>query len=128
MATSGVLLADAHALPFAPRSFDVVIMLRVLGHLVQPEQTLAEAGRVLNPGGLLVVAAHGPGHLAEFWGRCGGEEVPKYLQDFERQVVRLPVMVSAQAAQTLTAAYGVSVWPIPPFTDHLELELFTFKI
>ena len=49
--------ADARELPFPDRSFDSVALLYVLYHLREPERALAEAHRVLRPGGLLAVAA-----------------------------------------------------------------------
>jgi SAM-dependent methyltransferase len=51
------LLADATALPFDEGSFGSVAMLYVLYHLPEPRLALAEAARVLRPGGLLAVAA-----------------------------------------------------------------------
>lgn len=43
---------DALALPFADRSFDVVCAMDFLEHVEQPERVIAEAARVLAPGGL----------------------------------------------------------------------------
>jgi SAM-dependent methyltransferase len=51
------LLGSATALPFADASFASVALLYVLYHLAEPADALAEAHRVLRPGGLLVVAA-----------------------------------------------------------------------
>jgi ubiquinone/menaquinone biosynthesis C-methylase UbiE len=48
--------ADATALPFADAAFGSVALLYVLYHLRDPAQALAEARRVLRPGGLLAVA------------------------------------------------------------------------
>lgn len=45
------VLADAHNLPYRDASFDFVLMVDVLEHLPRPEQALAEAFRVLRPGG-----------------------------------------------------------------------------
>lgn len=49
--------ADAAALPFPAESFGSVALLYVLYHLSDPAQALAEADRVLQPGGLVAVAA-----------------------------------------------------------------------
>jgi SAM-dependent methyltransferase len=48
---------DACALPFQDESFGSVALLYVLYHLPEPVRALAEARRVLRPGGLVVVAA-----------------------------------------------------------------------
>lgn len=42
---------DAEALPFDPESFDAVVMNFGLLHLARPDQAIAEARRVLAPGG-----------------------------------------------------------------------------
>lgn len=42
---------DAHALPFDPASFDAVVMNFGLLHLARPDTAIAEARRVLRPGG-----------------------------------------------------------------------------
>ncbi|HXY26786.1 MAG TPA: class I SAM-dependent methyltransferase [Acidimicrobiales bacterium] len=50
------LLADGTALPFASRSADAVLLLEVLEHVARPRELLAEARRVLKPGGTVVVS------------------------------------------------------------------------
>jgi SAM-dependent methyltransferase len=49
------VVADAHRLPFAARSFSGVVMLDVLHHLERPVEFLSEASRVLRPGGCLAM-------------------------------------------------------------------------
>ena len=51
------VVGDAAALPFEDRSFGSAALLYVLYHLPDPAQALAEAHRVLRPGGLVAVAA-----------------------------------------------------------------------
>jgi ubiquinone/menaquinone biosynthesis C-methylase UbiE len=45
--------ADARELPFADASFDVAVFDSTLSHVPEPERALAEAFRVLRPGGRL---------------------------------------------------------------------------
>lgn len=47
-------VADAHDLPFAAGRFDAIVMFDVLHHLARPRLFLAEAVRVLRPGGRIV--------------------------------------------------------------------------
>ena len=47
---------DAHTLPFADASFDVVRAERTLQHLADPPRALAEMVRVVRPGGRIAVA------------------------------------------------------------------------
>ncbi len=48
--------ADMHALPFDNASFDTVLMLHALTYSENPAQALAQAARVLKPGGRVVGA------------------------------------------------------------------------
>lgn len=62
--------ADATALPFRGQAFDAVVAVNVLDHLPDPLAALREAGRVLTPDGLLVVATtsrHDAPELSGFW-------------------------------------------------------------
>jgi SAM-dependent methyltransferase len=51
------ILGEANALPFGDSSFPSVALLYLLYHLEEPAPALAEARRVLRPGGLVAVAA-----------------------------------------------------------------------
>ena len=53
---------DMHALPFADRSFDLVVLMHALTYASKPAQAMAEAARVLRPQGRLLLcslAKHG---------------------------------------------------------------------
>jgi SAM-dependent methyltransferase len=50
-----VLCADGYALPFASESFSTVLLIAVLEHTREPWRILAEARRVLKPGGRAVM-------------------------------------------------------------------------
>jgi SAM-dependent methyltransferase len=63
--SADLAVADAQALPFADRSFDVAIANHVLYHVPDRPRALAELARVLRPGGRLYAATVGRGHLEE---------------------------------------------------------------
>lgn len=56
---------DVYALPFDRASFDLVTIHQVLHYLEEPARALAEAARVLKPGGRLLVVDFAP-HELEF--------------------------------------------------------------
>lgn len=47
------VIADAHYLPFAPETFDAVIIQAVLEHVVDPGRVVSEINRVLCEGGIV---------------------------------------------------------------------------
>jgi len=59
--------ADAQRLPFADASFDAVMLVSMLHHLEDPAAALAEARRVLRPGGRLAVMAFTFEDLEDQW-------------------------------------------------------------
>lgn len=69
---------DARALPLADRSVDVILAITVLGEVPSPATIIAEAGRVLRPGGVLSVSEHWPDPdfvpfaTVRQWCRAGG--------------------------------------------------------
>jgi SAM-dependent methyltransferase len=50
-----LLCADGYSLPFASGSFQVVLLIAVLEHTREPWRVLAEARRVLKPGGRVIM-------------------------------------------------------------------------
>jgi ArsR family transcriptional regulator len=49
--------ADMHALPFEPESFDLVVLMHALTYAAKPAQAVAEAARLLKPGGRLLLSS-----------------------------------------------------------------------
>lgn len=65
-----VLRADAAALPLCDNGFDAVVAVNVYDHLPDPRPALAEAHRVLRPGGTLVagtISRRDSPELASVW-------------------------------------------------------------
>lgn len=50
-----IYLGDALALPFPDAAFDVAVCVRVLHHFNDPQPLIAELGRIVRPGGVLVL-------------------------------------------------------------------------
>jgi len=50
-----LLCGDGYQLPFADRSFDIVLLVAVLEHTREPWRILSEARRVLKPGGRAIM-------------------------------------------------------------------------
>ncbi len=65
IASAQVRLGDIQHLPFPRDSFDVVTVHQVLHYLDDPERAIAEAARVLRPGGRLLIVDFAP-HDLEF--------------------------------------------------------------
>lgn len=65
VARSTFRVADAVALPFEDKSFDIVLLLHVLYHVDDYRTALAEAYRVLRPGGRVFVSTNATDNMAE---------------------------------------------------------------
>ena len=58
---ANVMLGSAEQLgAFPDQAFDVIVALHLVEHLAEPETALAEMGRLLSPGGLLLFATPNP--------------------------------------------------------------------
>lgn len=72
--------------PFPDSAFDIVLLLDQLALTVREEEALAEAARVLRPGGLLVLRVPADGRMA--W--LDGFNAYRYVQETTRRGKRLP--------------------------------------
>ena len=78
---------DMHALPFADASFDLVVLMHALTYAARPAQAVAEAARVLKPGGRLLLsslARHEHRSVVEAYGHVNlgftGKELRKFAE------------------------------------------------
>lgn len=101
----GVQPAHAEALPFPDASFDVVLFARVLAHLPHPARALAEARRVLRPGGQVWAAAYGPAHLRATWAALGQPPAPGDAPPESAVILTCPLTVTADDARFLLGTY-----------------------
>lgn len=76
------LCADAHALPLADASVDLVFSNLVLQWCAEPEQVFAEFHRVLRPGGLLLFSSFGPDTLKELRQAWRAVDDRRHVNDF----------------------------------------------
>lgn len=58
---------DAQSIPYADKSFDVVIANHMLYHVPDREKALNEIKRVLKDGGCLIATTVGENHMQEMW-------------------------------------------------------------
>ena len=65
------VVGDVEQLPFDDRSFDCAVANWVLYHARDPRTAASELARVLRPGGRLVAATMGVGHMNELWTALG---------------------------------------------------------
>lgn len=74
------VLANAALMPFAPRSFDLIVSNHSLEHFSELETTICEAGRILKPDGALYIAVPDATTVADriyrWLGRGGGHVNP----------------------------------------------------
>jgi ubiquinone/menaquinone biosynthesis C-methylase UbiE len=70
---------DAEALPYKDNSFDAVLSGMTFGLLPNQDKAISEMVRVVKPGGLVCVGAHGPEHYWEAIDACFRCATKRYL-------------------------------------------------
>jgi len=120
---SAMLRSDAHHLPFATNSLDLVVLPHVLEFDANPHQILREVERVLVPEGSVVVAGFNPFSL---WGmrralaRRGG---PPPWQGHYLSVPRLRDWFALLGFETRSGEFGCFA---PPMTQEKWLTRWQF--
>jgi ubiquinone/menaquinone biosynthesis C-methylase UbiE len=70
---------DAESLPFEDNSFDMVVTGKTLGLLPHQERAIQEMARVVRPGGIVSVGAHGPEDYWEAIDACFRAVTKRYV-------------------------------------------------
>ena len=116
-----VCQADLMALPVAPGSFDVVVVLGVLQHTPSPEAAVRALAAVLRPGGLLVVDHYARPPGAGWAWRVAGALTPRAL--LRHVMLRLPPGAAQSAAtgvtRTLLPVHRL-LWRRGPMVDRVR--------
>jgi len=109
LAHCSVRLADMYRLPLADGSVDLAVLQMVLHYAEQPEGAIAEAARVLRPGGTLLVVDLLPHHenalatrLAHRWPGFSNDAVHRLLTG---------AGLEPGAAVSVPGALAVGIWP-----------------
>lgn len=107
---------DLQALPFRAAHFDLVIANHMLYHVPDMQQGLAEARRVLKPGGRLVAATNGNAHMGELYTLVQAH-IP-----ISQQTLWSPRRFSLENGQDLLAPYFRRIEVIPFLDDLIVTE------
>jgi malonyl-CoA O-methyltransferase len=91
--------ADAYALPFADRVFDLVFSNLMIQWCDDLDAVFAEIARVLKPGGLLLFSTFGPGTLAELREAWSASDASNHVNHFFDPHALGSALMQAQLAE-----------------------------
>jgi malonyl-CoA O-methyltransferase len=91
--------ADAYALPFADRVFDLVFSNLMIQWCDDLDAVFAEIARVLKPGGLLLFSTFGPGTLAELREAWSASDASNHVNHFFDPHALGSALLQAQLAE-----------------------------
>jgi SAM-dependent methyltransferase len=117
-----LLKSDAHELPVANQSMDLVLLPHVLEFALNPHQVLREAERVLRPEGQLLISAFNPVSL---WGlrRLMGQRID---YPWNGRFITLLRIKDWLALLGLEVTAGQMCCYVPPFRREKWIERCTF--
>jgi ArsR family transcriptional regulator len=104
-----VRLADMYALPLADGAFDLVLLHMVLHYADEPAQALAEAARVLAPGGTMLVVDLAPHDRAELRERMAHRALGFSETDMTKLFTGAGLTMGAPL--TVEAPLPIRLWP-----------------
>ncbi len=116
-----VRLADMYRLPFPDGTFDAVVMQMLLHHAETPADALAEAARVLRPGGRLVVVDLAPHRNADCLDRLA-HRWPGFDDAAMRRMLHLAGLTPGAEA-SVAGPLAVRLWPARREPQAAALEL-----
>ncbi|HNQ95234.1 MAG TPA: methyltransferase domain-containing protein [Anaerolineales bacterium] len=104
--------ASAQELPFNDNSFNVVIIKHIVEHLPDPQKAIQEIGRVIEPGGALILATPNLDSLLKPW---KGEKWIGYQDPTHISLKRPAEWVSLieGAGFTITRIFSDGFWDVP---------------
>lgn len=108
---AAIMVADAERLPFADRTFDVVVANTVLCLIADRRAALAEAGRVLRPGGRLLLGELGRWSLWALQRRIKGMLGSPLWRRSRFSHARSLRTELSDAGMTVTAVRGAVFYP-----------------
>lgn len=94
------MVGDVQDLPFEQGQFDCAVANWMLYHVPDIDRGLSELARVLRPGGRLIAATNGVGHLEELWSLVGRDKPSEVRHFFSEDAGELLLRHFARVERT----------------------------
>ncbi len=100
------VLADAERLPLKDASFDIVVSMWVMEHLLRPRDAINEMLRVLKPGGLMLLATPNPRSINGVISQYSPAILERAIRRFIKSTYTDPARYSFRSLSELEAEVG----------------------